>query len=304
LGLEGSIIEGDGKMKIGFIGLGIMGRPMALNLLRGGYDLCVYSRRREAAEGLIAAGARFGESPAAVAAATEVVFTIVSDTRDVREVLLGPEGVAAGAGEGVIAVDMSTINPQGARDIARQLKQKGIEMLDAPVSGGETGAINGTLSIMVGGEPEAFRRVEPLLKVMGKNVVYLGPSGAGQVTKACNQIVTTMTIAGVAEALVLAEKSGVDPSLVREALLGGFAYSKILEVHGQRMIRRDFQPGFKIKHHSKDMRIVLEEAHEKGVALPGLALVSQYVNALMGQGRGELDSSALYLILEKLNERE
>lgn len=289
------------SIQAGFIGSGIMGRPMALNLIKGGYQLRVYSRRRESMEPLISSGAAPCASPAEVAEASDVIFIMVSDTRDVEEVIFGTGGIIAGGKPGSLVVDMSTTSPVATRQMAARLREKGIEMLDAPVSGGESGAINGTLSIMAGGKPEVFDRVRPLLACMGKNIVHIGESGAGQVAKACNQIVTSMTIAGVAEAFTLARKNGVDPGQVREALLGGFAYSKILEVHGKRMLERDFRPGFKVHLHQKDLRIVMETAHQMGIAVPGVALVSQYMNALMGAGEGELDSSALLLILERMN---
>ncbi len=288
-------------MKIGFIGLGIMGRPMALNLIRGGYPLAVYARRKESMATLIEAGAATFNSPAELAQATDVIFTILSDTPDVEEVIFGFRGIVEGAKAGSIVVDMSTISPAGAIEMAGRLRKQGLEMIDAPVSGGEIGAINATLSFMAGGKPEIFNLVKPLLECMGKNIVLIGPHGAGQIAKACNQIVTSMTIAAVAEAFTLARKNGVDPARVREALLGGFAYSKILEVHGQRMLERNFQPGFKVQLFQKDINIVLKQAHDMGIALPGAALISQYFNALMGSGDGQLDSAALLLLLERIN---
>lgn len=293
-------------LRIGFIGLGIMGRPMALNLQRAGHALAVWARRPEATAALTEAGAEACASPAAVAARSEVCFTMVADTEDVEQVILGcgdpeAEPVIAGAQPGTVVVDMSTISPSATRRIAERLAAVGVEMLDAPVSGGEQGAIDGTLSIMVGGAAATFERVRPLFERMGRNIVHVGDQGAGQVCKACNQVVVGHTIAGVAEALLLAEASGVDGAKVREALLGGFASSRILEVHGQRMLDGDFTPGFKARLHQKDLRIVLEAAHELGVALPGAAQVQQGLNALVGQGDGELDSAALYQVLKRLN---
>ncbi len=279
---------------IGFIGLGIMGRPMALNLIRAGHRLLVHARRPESMRPLIDAGAEACASPAEVARRAGILFTMVADTADVEQVMLGADGVVDGIGAGGLAIDMSTISPSATRRIAERLAEHGATLLDAPVSGGERGAIDGTLSIMVGGPDAAFARARPLLDVLGGNVVHVGDSGAGQVCKACNQIVVGHTIAGVGEAFVLAESAGVDPARVREALMGGFANSRILEVHGRRMLEGDYAPGFKTGLHQKDMRIVQEAAFELGIALPGAAQIAQYLNALVGQGLADLDSSAIY----------
>lgn len=287
---------------IAFIGLGIMGRPMALNLCRAGVELFVHARRAESMAPLTAAGATACAPAAEAARQADVVFTMVSDTSDVEEVVFGPGGAAEGMRPGSVLVDMSTISPSATRTMAERLRLQGVEMVDAPVSGGEQGAIAGTLSIMAGGTEAAFERVRHLLEVMGGNVARVGHNGAGQVTKACNQVVVAGTIAAVAEALLLARASGVDPAKVREALLGGFAYSRILEVHGRRMIERDFAPGFKARLHQKDMRIVMESACELGIALPGAAQVAQHLNALVGKGLGELDSAAIVRVLEGLSE--
>jgi 2-hydroxy-3-oxopropionate reductase len=284
--------------QVGYIGLGIMGRPAALNLMNAGYPVRVWARRDESMVPLIDAGATACRSPADVAESADIVFTNVSDTPDVEEVLLGEQGVIHGARPGSVVVDMSTISPLATQRMAAVLEKKGVDMLDAPVSGGEQGAVSGTLSFMVGGKADVFDRVRPLFEVMGRNIVHCGDNGAGQVTKACNQIVITQTIAAVGEAFVFARKNGVDPARVREALLGGFAGSRVLEAHGQRMIDHDFNPGFKARLHRKDMRIVLETAAEIGVGLPGAALGTQYLNALVGAGDGELDSSAIYGLQE------
>ncbi|HYA20603.1 MAG TPA: 2-hydroxy-3-oxopropionate reductase [Burkholderiales bacterium] len=289
-------------MKVGFVGLGIMGKPMALNLTKGGHSLCVYARRAEAMKPLQDAGANPCSSPKEAAEKSEVTIVMVSDTSDVEEVVLGTNGLIHGGKRGSVAVDMSTISPVATREMALKLAAKGIEMLDAPVSGGEVGAINGTLSIMVGGKPDVFSRVKPLFECLGKNIVLTGGNGAGQVTKACNQIVVALTIEAVGEALTFARKNGVDPAKVREALLGGFANSKILEVHGKRMLDNEFKPGFKVRLHQKDMRIVMETAHKLGLALPGAALVTQHMNALMGAGEGELDSAALVKVVERMSQ--
>lgn len=285
--------------RVGFIGLGIMGQPMALNLIKAGYELIVHARRSESMQPLIAAGARAAASPAAAAREATLIFTMVADTPDVESVILGPNGIIEGASPGSVVIDMSTISPSVTRAIATRLAEAGVAMLDAPVSGGESGAKSGTLSIMVGGEPGSFERVRPLFEVLGENLVRVGPSGAGQVCKSCNQIVVGATIAGVAEAILLARESGVDPAKVREALLGGFAKSRILEVHGLRMIEGDYRPGFKARLHQKDMRIVLEAAHELGLPLSTAALVAQWLNALVGRGGGEDDSAAIFEVMRR-----
>lgn len=288
-------------MNIAFIGLGIMGRPMALNLLRAGHRVFVHGRRPESIAPLAQAGCDTCTSAAQAAAQAEVVFTMVSDTPDVEQVLFGAEGVVHGAQPGTVVVDMSTISPGATRRFAEDLAARGIAMLDAPVSGGDVGAINGTLSIMVGGKPEIFERVQPLFAVLGKNIVHVGDHGAGQVAKACNQIVVALTIEGVAEALIFARQNGVDPAKVRAALMGGFAASRILEVHGQRMLDDDYQPGFKTKLHQKDLNIVLQSAQEMGLALPGTALALQHLNALLGSGEGELDSAAIMKVVRRMS---
>ena len=288
-------------INIGFIGPGIMGGPMALNLMKGGHKLWVHARRPAAAQTLVAAGATACASPAEVAKHADVIFTIVADTPDVESVIFGEQGIALQARPGTVIVDMSTISPTATKSIAERLARQRVEMLDAPVSGGETGAINGTLSIMVGGKPEIFERIKPLFDCMGKNIVHIGGNGAGQVAKACNQIVVAVTIEAVAEALTFARKNGADPAKVREALMGGFAGSKIMEVHGKRMLDNDFKPGFKVGLHQKDMRIVMETAHQLGVALPAAALVTQHLNALMGTGDTSLDSAAVVKVIERMS---
>jgi len=289
---------------IGFVGLGIMGRPMALNLVRAGHTLAVHARRAESMAPLAEAGAATCDTPADVARQATIIFTMVADTPDVEEVILGDGGIIEGVRPGSVVVDMSTISPSATRAMAERLREAGAQMLDAPVSGGDIGARDGTLSIMVGGEPGAFERVRPLFEIMGGNVVHIGGNGAGQVCKACNQVVVAQTITGIGEALLLAEASGVDGARVREALLGGFAGSRILEVHGRRMLDDDYAPGFKASLHQKDMRIVLETAHELGLALPGAAQVAQYLNTLVGAGDGELDSAAVYRVQRRQNGRE
>jgi len=285
-------------MKIGFIGLGIMGRPMALNLNKGGHAVTVWARRTESMQPLLEAGAQGAASPAEAARGNELVISMVADAPDVAEVM---RGVASAAVAGQVAVDMSTIAPAAARKIGEDLAAAGIDFVDAPVSGGEVGAIAGTLSIMAGGSVAAFARAKPAFACMGKNIVHVGASGAGQVTKAANQIVTGMGVLAVAEAFAFAAKNGVDQGKVREALLGGFAYSKILENHGQRMLDRNFKPGFKSWMHEKDLNIVMQTAHELGLCLPGSAATAQMFNAMVGSGMGEEDSIAVLKLLERLS---
>lgn len=286
-------------MKVAFCGLGIMGRPQALNIMKAGHAMAVWARRAESMQPLKDAGATACASPKAAAAAAEVVFVMVSDTPDVEQVIFGPGGVIEGAKPGTVVVDMSTISPVATRDMAQRLAAKGVEMLDAPVSGGDIGAINGTLSIMVGGKPEIFARVLPLFECMGKNIVHIGANGAGQVAKACNQIVAAVTLEAVSEGLTLARRNGVEAAKVREALLGGFAWSKVLEIHGRRIIERDFKPGFKAKLHRKDLKIVTDTAAHLGLALPQASLVAAHLNALVGMGCGEEDSAAVVKVIER-----
>jgi 2-hydroxy-3-oxopropionate reductase len=288
-------------MQLAFIGLGIMGRPMALHLIEGGHRMRVYARRAQAMQPLIEAGAVACDSPAEAARDGEVIFTIVSDTPDVEQVVLGTGGVVEGAQRGAVVVDMSTISPVATRGIAQALARAGIEMLDAPVSGGEVGAVNATLSIMVGGKAEVFEKVRPLLELMGKNIVHVGGNGAGQVAKGCNQIVGAVTVEAIAECLTLARKNGVDPAKVREAMLGGFAHSRVLELYGGRMVQRDFKPGFKARLHQKDLRLVVEAAAQLNIALPQSALIAQHLNALVGMGLGEEDSAQVVKVLERLS---
>ena len=285
-------------MKIAFLGLGIMGRPMALNLIKGGHQLTVWARRPESMHILLDAGARAAGSPAEAAAGQELLISMVADAPDVAEVM---RAAAKGAAPGLVAVDMSTIAPAAARALHAELATAGIDFMDAPVSGGEVGAIAGTLSIMAGGSDAAFARAQPAFACMGKNVVHVGGPGAGQVTKAANQIVTGMGVLAVAEAFAFAAKNEVDVGKVREALLGGFAYSKILENHGQRMLDRNFKPGFKSWMHEKDLNIVMQTAHELGLCLPGSAATAQMFNAMVGSGLGEEDSIAVLKLLERLS---
>lgn len=287
------------KSKLGFIGPGIMGQPMILNLLKAGHAVAVYGRTAARTAPLAAAGAEICASPAEVAKVADIVFTCVSDTPDVEAVIFDDGGIVHGARTGSVVVDMSTISADATRDFAQRLAAKGIEMLDAPVSGGESGAIAGTLSIMVGGRDETFARVKPYFEAMGKNIVHVGGNGAGQVAKSCNQIVVAVTIEAVAEAMLLAEKSGVSGAKVREALLGGFAASKILEVHGNRMLNDDYKPGFKTVLHRKDMGIVLDNAQRLGLMLPAAILATGHLDAVLAAGEGDQDSSAIFKALKR-----
>jgi 2-hydroxy-3-oxopropionate reductase len=292
------------KLKIGFIGLGIMGKPMARNLLKAGYSLTVYNRSRAAADELSKEGAERAGSSKEVAERSEVVITMLPDSPDVELVYLGENGIFSGLKPGTLLIDMSSISPVVARRLAAQAETAGCAMIDAPVSGGEAGAIGATLSIMIGGTEAAVERAMPIFRALGKNIVQVGGPGAGQVTKAANQMVVGTTIAIVAEALVLAAKAGVDPGKVRQALLGGFAQSKILEAHGQKMLDRNFQPGFRIRLHEKDMKIALATGSEYGVPLVVTGVVGQLMTAMKGLGKGELDHSALVNFVEELAKKQ
>ncbi|MBM3129551.1 MAG: 2-hydroxy-3-oxopropionate reductase [Chloroflexi bacterium] len=286
--------------RIGFIGLGIMGKPMSQHLLNAGFPLTVLDLNKSAVDELVAAGARAGTSPKDVAAQSDIVVTMLPDSPQVEEVILGKEGVLEGLRAGALVVDMSTILPSVARRVAQAARAQGADALDAPVSGGQVGAQNATLTIMVGGAQAAFDRAKPIFEKMGKNITLVGEAGAGQITKAANQIIVAGTIAAVSEALLLAAKAGADPAKVRAALMGGFASSRILELHGDRMIQRTFAPGFKIKLHRKDLNIILNTARELGVALPVSANITEMMNGLIANGSGDLDHSAFVTLLEKL----
>lgn len=287
-------------MEIGFIGLGLMGRPMALNLAKAGHHLHLWARRPAALEPFKEAGAHTHASAAEVARHAQIVLTCVADAPDVEQVCLAAGGIVESGKRGLIVSDSSTIAPAAARHIGERLAAQGIVFLDAPVSGGAVGAINATLTFMVGGDAAAFETVRPLYEKMGKSVTHVGDCGAGQVAKACNQIVVAITMEAVAEALTFAKKSGVDGAKVRAALLGGFAYSRILEHHGGKMLERDWKPGFKAWMQQKDLRIVLASAHELGLALPGAAAVAQMFNAMVGCGLGEEDNMAVVKLVERL----
>ncbi len=287
-------------MKLGFIGLGVMGRPMALNLVRAGHELSVYARRAQAAQPLLDAGARCCPSPAEVAAAAQVIFAMVTTGDDVEDIAFGQRGILEGARPGSVLVVTSTIAPAQARAIGERLAAHGIEMLDAPVSGGERGAIEASLAIMVGGKAEVLDRVRPLLDALGKTVVHVGATGAGQVAKACNQMIMVACIEACAEAMALAARSGVDPGRVRQALSGGSAASRVLDFFGTKMVERDFAAGVQARLHHKDFGILMNEAVHLGTPLPVVAQVWQQLNALMAHGWGRDDTSSLLRVLEGL----
>ena len=286
-------------MQVGFIGLGIMGKPMAGHLLRGGHALHLHSRSGVPQE-LIAAGARACGSSREVAHSAEVIITMLPDTPDVERVLFGAAGVAEGLSAGKVVVDMSSISPMATKEFARRINALGCEYLDAPVSGGQVGAQNASLTIMVGGGQMAFERVAPLFGLMGKNITLVGGNGDGQTAKVANQIIVALNIEAVAEALLFAAKAGADPAKVRQALLGGFANSRVLEVHGERMIQRTFDPGFRIELHQKDLNLALANARELGLSLPNTASAQELFNACAAHGGRAWDHSAMVRALEML----
>jgi 2-hydroxy-3-oxopropionate reductase len=284
--------------RIGFIGLGTMGTPMVRRLLKGGYTVTVWARRPEAVAPLADDGARVAESPADVAAQSDIVMTMVTDTRAVEEVVLGERGIARGARPGSLVVDHSTIAPDGARRLAHALQSHGVEMLDAPVSGGSIAAEAGTLAIMIGGTKAAVERVSPVLSSYAKTIVHVGASGAGQVAKACNQICTIVNQLGAAEAMLLAERAGVDPRAVKDALMGGFAASRMLDLQAPKMIARDFQGRVESRLHHKDIHIVLDLARSFGIELPASAAAADVLDRLQQRGGARQDSAAVFSVLE------
>ena len=287
--------------RIGIIGVGIMGEPMAKNLIDGGYEITAYDVNREAVERVAAHGGEPASSPKEAATSKDLVLTMLPDDRIVQEAVLGANGAMEGMSRGTILVDMSTVSPSTSKKIAEVLENNGMEMLDAPVSGGDVGAREATLAIMVGGKKEIFDKALPVLQKMGKNVSYVGDHGAGSVAKAANQIIVALTIEAVAEALIFAKKSGVDPEMVRNALLGGFAQSRILELHGRRMLDRNFEPGGRAGLHKKDTEIAMTSARELGMYLPGTALISHLWNAIAAQGGLDWDHSAVVKVLESMS---
>lgn len=284
--------------KIGFVGLGIMGKPMALNLIHAGYPLSIYARSPDTAAPVIKAGAKAYTSLNELACNSDVIITMLPTTADVEEVILGKHGIVLGAKPGTILIDMSTISAIATQKMAALLTARKIDMLDAPVSGGEQGAINGTLTIMVGGKSSILEKVRSIFETMGENIIHIGDQGSGQIAKACNQIIIAETMIAVDEALRLAKASGVDPKKVREALLGGYASSRVLEIHGKRMLDNDYKPGFKAKLHRKDMHLALEQAHAVNMSLPAAKYATQCLDRLVMKGHSDLDSSAIHILAE------
>jgi 2-hydroxy-3-oxopropionate reductase len=287
--------------RMGFIGLGAMGKPMARNLMKAGYPMNVLTRTRAKVEDLLADGAVWCDTPKEIAQRSEVVITMLPDTPDVEQVVGGRDGVLDGSRPGMLIIDTSTISPIAACKLARDAKARGCDFLDAPVSGGEIGAQNGALSIMVGGRESAFNRAMPIFQAMGKTILLIGDSGAGQVAKAANQILTSITIEAVAEAMVFAAKAGVDPAKVRQALMGGSASSRLLETHGPKMIERKFKPGFRMRLHRKDLDITVEAGKAYGAALPITTHVRELMIETINDGQGDMDNSSFVLLLEKLS---
>jgi 2-hydroxy-3-oxopropionate reductase len=287
---------------VGFIGLGVMGRPMAKNLLKRGFTPLVHNRSRGPVDELVAAGATAASSPADVARQTNRIITMLPDGPDVEKVLAGPDGVFSAIQRGTVIADMSTISPATARRLAADASAKGAVMLDAPVSGGEIGAIDGTLSIMIGGDADAIENFRPIFEAMGnkEKIIRIGDAGAGQICKACNQLVIGGTLAAVGEAFALARKSGVDPAKVRAALMGGFAASRVLEVHGQRILEGNFKPGFPTRLYRKDLKIVMEALNDTHTPAPVTALVQQLVSALLAEGREKDDYSSLGTVIGRM----
>ncbi len=295
----------DGPLtNVGFVGLGVMGRPMARRILAAGFPLVVHSRSAKAVDELVADGAQAARSPADVARHAEVVIVMVPDTADLEAVLEAPEGILAGVVDGLIVAAMGTHHPAAMPPLAATCAARGVRLLDAPVSGGEIGANEGSLSIMAGGDETAFTRARPVFEAMGRTIVRVGESGAGQLAKACNQLIVGATIAAVAEGLHLARAAGVDPAMVRTALTGGYATSRVLEIHGARMIDRDFAPGGRTALHAKDAHIILDTAAALGVELPVFERVANQFDRLVASGGGDLDHAALITLLEGTGESE
>lgn len=286
--------------RIGFIGLGIMGKPMVANLMQAGYPLAVHDIQPERLVEAEAAGAQVVENAREAAEASEIIITMLPDSPDVESVAMGSEGLLEGVRSGQVYIDMSTISPAVSIRLAEALTAKGVECLDAPVSGGEVGAIHGALSIMVGGESNVLERVRPILETLGKTITLCGGHGTGQIVKACNQIQVAMNIVGMAEAFTLATKAGVDPAIVLQVLSGGYAQCRVMDVRGPKVVEGDFAPGFKARFHHKDLNIALQTAKELTSPLPATALVQQYFNALLAAGDGDLDHTALIKVIGDL----
>ena len=287
------------QLKLGFVGLGIMGAPMAGQLVKAGHEVFVYTRSKVAAE-IAQSSAIQCTSAAEVAQKADIIFTMVPDTPDVEKVLFGENGVASGLSKGKVLVDMSSISPIATKEFAKKINALGCDYLDAPVSGGEVGAKNATLSIMVGGDEKVFEKIKPIFELMGKNINLVGSNGDGQTAKVANQIIVALNIEAVAEALLFASKAGADPAKVRQALMGGFAGSKILEVHGERMVKRTFDPGFRIELHQKDLNLALNSARALGVSLPNTATAQELFNSCAAHGGKAWDHSAMVKALEMM----
>ena len=287
------------QMKLGFVGLGIMGAPMAGHLVNAGHQVFINTRTKVPAD-LASSRAIQCKSPKEVSESADIIFTMVPDTPDVEKVLFGENGIASGLSKGKVVVDMSSISPIATKEFAKKINALGCDYLDAPVSGGEVGAKNATLSIMVGGDESVFNKVKPIMDLMGKNINLVGANGDGQTAKVANQIIVALNIEAVAEALLFASKAGADPAKVRQALMGGFASSKILEVHGERMVKRTFDPGFRIELHQKDLNLALNSARALGVSLPNTATAQELFNACAAHGGKAWDHSAMVKALEKL----
>ncbi len=288
--------------RIGFIGLGLMGKPMARNLMKSGFDLIVHNRSRAVVDQLVSEGADPADSPKAAAASADLIITMLPEDSHVTEVVTAANGVSESIRRDAVLVDMSTISPTTARSLAAMVAARGAHMLDAPVSGGVEAASAASLTIMVGGKVEIFERVLPIFQKLGKNINHIGDHGAGQVTKAANQIIVGLTLQAVAEALIFAKKSGADPAKVRRAIMGGYAQSRVLELHGQRMLERNFHPGGKIRSHRKDINIVLAVAKEMDICLPGTAMISQLFNAVVAHDGADWDHSAIVTVLESMSD--
>lgn len=291
-------------MKVGFIGLGIMGKPMAQNLLKAGYKLVVYNRTQSKMDELVREGAEAAQNPRSLGEKSDVVITMLPDSPDVKEVIEGVDGVFEGAEKGSLLIDMSTISPIVSRELSQKARDRGLRMLDAPVSGGEPGAEQGTLSIMVGGSVQDYEKAYPLFEVLGKTITHVGEAGAGQVVKACNQIVVASIIGGVSEALVLGGKAGVSPDLIIDTLSGGLAGNKIMEVRRNNFLEHDFKPGFKLELHHKDLGIALAAGRKYGVSLPLTSISDQLQGALIAKGKGEKDHTAMLTLIEEMAQYE
>ena len=288
------------KPTIGFIGLGIMGKPMASNLIKAGYPLIGHDLDRNAVAEIVYNGGQQAQSPREIAERTQVVITMLPDSPDVEKVALGSDGLIEGTHAGQMFIDMSTISPTSAVKVADAMKDRGVDCLDAPVSGGEIGAINATLSIMVGGDETIFNLARPIFESLGKTITLCGPNGSGQIVKACNQIQVAINLVGMAEAFVLGAKAGVDPAIILQVLSGGYAQSRVMDARGLRVIRGDYQPGFRSRLHYKDLNVITRTAQEYGVPLPVTSLVRELFSAMLASGRGDLDHSGIITILEDL----